>query len=121
MKKTKKLTQKSCGHKTVPLDHFQRYKIILESVDTILYPHTNLYPTLHTITYHCIPLHTIAYHYIPLHTINHIPLHTNTIHYMQIITNQYIPLLTNTYHYMPLHTTTYHYIGCQHTAPKPFQ
>ena len=42
----KKLTPKSCGHKTVPLDHFQRYKIILESVDTILYPHTNLYPTL---------------------------------------------------------------------------
>ena len=33
--------------KTVPLDHFQRYKIILESVDTILYPHTNLYPTLY--------------------------------------------------------------------------
>ena len=31
---------------TVPLDHFQSYKIILESVDTILYPHTNLYPTL---------------------------------------------------------------------------
>ena len=42
----KKLTPKSCGHKTVPLDHFQRYKIILESVDTILYPYTNLYPTL---------------------------------------------------------------------------
>ena len=42
----KKLTPKSCGHKTVPLDHFQSYKIILESVDTILYPHTNLYPTL---------------------------------------------------------------------------
>ena len=42
----KQLTPKSCGHKTVPLDHFQRYKIILESVDTILYPHTNLYPTL---------------------------------------------------------------------------
>jgi len=33
--------------KTVPLDHFQSYKIILESVDTILYPHTNLYPTLY--------------------------------------------------------------------------
>ena len=42
----KKLTPKSCGHKTVPLDHFQSYKIILEFVDTILYPHTNLYPTL---------------------------------------------------------------------------
>ena len=42
----KKLTPKSCGHKTVPLDHFQSSKIILESVDTILYPHTNLYPTL---------------------------------------------------------------------------
>ena len=43
----KQLTPKSCGHKTVPLDHFQRCKIILESVDTILYPHTNLYPTLY--------------------------------------------------------------------------
>ena len=42
----KKLTPKSGGHKTVPLDHFHSYKIILESVDTILYPHTNLYPTL---------------------------------------------------------------------------
>ena len=42
----KKNAPKSCGHKTVPLDHFQSYKIILESVDTILYPHTNLYPTL---------------------------------------------------------------------------
>ena len=30
------------------LDHFQSYRIILESVDTILYPHTNLYPTLYT-------------------------------------------------------------------------
>ena len=44
-----KLTPKSCGHKTVPLDHFHSYKIILESVDTILYPHTNLYPTLFNI------------------------------------------------------------------------
>ena len=42
----KKLTPKSCGHKTVPLNHFQSYRIILESVDTILYPHTNLYTTL---------------------------------------------------------------------------
>jgi hypothetical protein len=42
----KKLTPKSWGHKTVPLDHIQSYKIILEAVDTILYPHTNLYPTL---------------------------------------------------------------------------
>ena len=48
----KKLTPKSCGHKTVPLDHFQSYKIILESVDTILYPHTNLYPTLYSVLYH---------------------------------------------------------------------
>ena len=46
----KKLTPKSCGHKTVPLDHFQRYKIILESMDTILYPHANLYPTLSPFT-----------------------------------------------------------------------
>ena len=44
--KKKKLTPKSCGHKTVPLDHFQSYTIILRSVDTIVYPHTNLYPTL---------------------------------------------------------------------------
>ena len=44
-----KLTPKSCGHKTVPPDHFHSYKIILESVDTILYPHTNLYPTLFNI------------------------------------------------------------------------
>ena len=28
------------------LDHFQSYTIILRSVDTIVYPHTNLYPTL---------------------------------------------------------------------------
>jgi len=49
MKKT--LTPKSCGHKTVPLDHFHSYKIILESVDTILYPHTNLYPTLEGLSY----------------------------------------------------------------------
>ena len=47
----KKLKPKSCGHKTVPLDHFQRYKIILESVDTFLYPHTNLYPTLYIYVY----------------------------------------------------------------------
>ena len=45
----KKLTPKSCGHKIVPLDYFQSYKIILRSVDTILYPHTNLYPTLGTL------------------------------------------------------------------------
>ena len=45
----KKLTPKSCGHKTVPLNHFQSYRIILESVDTIVYPHTNLYPTLYII------------------------------------------------------------------------
>ena len=44
--KKKKLTPKSCGHKTVPLNHFQSYRIILESVDTLVYPHTNLYPTL---------------------------------------------------------------------------
>ena len=44
----KKLT-KSCGHKTVPLDYFQSYKIILRSVDTILYLYTNLYPTLGTL------------------------------------------------------------------------
>ena len=43
----KKLTPKSCGHKTVPLDHFQSYRIILRSVDTIQYPHTNQYPTLY--------------------------------------------------------------------------
>ena len=45
-KMKKKLTPKSCGHKTVPLDHFQSYRIILRSVDTIQYPHTNQYPTL---------------------------------------------------------------------------
>ena len=43
----KKLTPKSCGHKTVPSIISKSYKIILESVDTILYPHTNLYPTLY--------------------------------------------------------------------------
>ena len=46
----KKLTPKSCGHKTVPLNHFQSYRIILESVDTIVYPHTNLYPGVSHIT-----------------------------------------------------------------------
>ena len=44
-KKLKKLTPKSCGHNTVPLHHFQRFTIILESADTIVYPHTH----------HCIP------------------------------------------------------------------
>ena len=33
--------------KTTRLGHFQGYTIILESVDTIVYPHTNLYPTLY--------------------------------------------------------------------------
>ena len=45
-KNLKKLTPKSCRHNTVPLHHFQGYAIILESVDTIVYPHTKLYPTL---------------------------------------------------------------------------
>ena len=44
-KKLKKLTPKSCGHNTVPLHHFQRFTIMLESADTIVYPHTH----------HCIP------------------------------------------------------------------
>ena len=48
-KMKKKLTPKSCGHKTVPLDHFQSFRIILRSVDTIQYPHTNQDPTLHEI------------------------------------------------------------------------
>ena len=45
-KMKKKLTPKSCGHKTVPLDHFHSFRIILRSVDTIQYPHTNQDPTL---------------------------------------------------------------------------
>ena len=78
--------------------------------------HTYIH-TLHTITYHYIPLHTITYHYIPLHTITYryIPLHTITYHYIPLhtITYHYIPLHTITYHYIPLHTITYitlHYI-----------
>ena len=47
----KKLTPKSCGHNSVPLDHFQSYRIILRSVDTIVYPHTNQYPTLYINVY----------------------------------------------------------------------
>ena len=46
LKKLKKLTPKSFGHNSVPLHHFQGFTIILESVDTIVYPHTNLYSTL---------------------------------------------------------------------------
>ena len=45
-KKLKKLTPKSCGHNSVPRHHFQRFTIILGSVDTIVYPHTNQNPTL---------------------------------------------------------------------------
>ena len=48
----KKLTPKSCGHNSVPLDHFQSYRIILRSVDTIVYPHTNQYPTLYIYIYY---------------------------------------------------------------------
>ena len=40
------ITPKSWGHNSVPLKQFQRYTIILESGDTIVYPHTNQYPTL---------------------------------------------------------------------------
>ena len=43
----KNITPKSCGHNCVPLKHFQGYTIILESLDTIVYPHTNQYPTLY--------------------------------------------------------------------------
>ena len=42
----KKNTPKSCGHNRVPLKHFPSYKVILESLDIIVYPHTNLYTTL---------------------------------------------------------------------------
>ena len=49
----KKLTPKSCGHKTVPLDHFQSFRIILRSVDTIQYPHTNQDPTLQQFPLSC--------------------------------------------------------------------
>ena len=34
------------------LKHFHSNKIILESVDTILYPHTNLYSTLLSLYFH---------------------------------------------------------------------
>ena len=40
------ITPKSWGHNSVPLKQFQGYTIILESGDTIVYPHTNQYPTL---------------------------------------------------------------------------
>ena len=43
------ITPKSWGHNSVPLKQFQRYTIILESGDTIVYPHTNQYPTLYII------------------------------------------------------------------------
>ena len=54
----KKLTPKSCGHNSVPLHHFQSYRIILRSVDTIVYPHTNQYPTLYTEAFTQRLLHT---------------------------------------------------------------
>ena len=40
------ITPKSCGNNSVPLKQFQGYTIILESGETIVYPHTNQYPTL---------------------------------------------------------------------------
>ena len=39
------ITPKSWGN-SVPLKQFQGYTIILESGETIVYPHTNQYPTL---------------------------------------------------------------------------
>ena len=45
-KKLKKTYTKILWTQNCTLDHFQRYTIISESADTILYPHTNLYPTL---------------------------------------------------------------------------
>ena len=40
------ITPKSWGNNSVPLKQFQGYTIILESGETIVYPHTNQYPTL---------------------------------------------------------------------------
>ena len=47
MKRMKKKTYtKILWTQNCTLDHFQSFRIILRSVDTIQYPHTNQYPTL---------------------------------------------------------------------------
>ena len=45
------ITPKSWGNNSVPLKQFQGYTIILESGETIVYPHTNQYPTLYHLCY----------------------------------------------------------------------
>ena len=60
----KTLTPNSCGHKNVPLNHFPSYKIILESVDTLVYPQTNLYTTLYLMYVSIIYIYIYLYLYL---------------------------------------------------------